>query len=509
MRIAVIGAGMGGLSAAAALAKLGHEVTVLEAHNLPGGCAQTFFHRGCRFDAGATLAGGFNRGGPMALLEEATGARFNTRQADIAMAVHLPGEAPVLRYGDGRWAQERLRAFGPQAERFWQWQESRADLLWAFATHLAPWPPQRPSDLLMLLADAARLLAARSHVGLSLSLAREAVSALGRYLPQGNESLRMFIDAQLLISAQCQSDRANALYGACALDLPRREVRHVAGGIGALAFELSRTLTAHGGRVIFRSRAHRIVIERGRAMAVETAMGRLEADAIIANLTPPSLARLLGEHAPKELAVPPSEMEFGAFTVYAAVESACDDRCLHHQIVLRRPLSEGNSLFASLSPSWDESRAPRGLRALTLSTHTRLEPWLKLRDHEPVYEERKASLAAQLLESAKAALPGVIRDVAFSLAGTPSTFRDFTLRAGGWVGGRAQTSLRVGMAPRVMPGLWLVGDSIFPGQSVAATALGGMRVARQLHGDYSNSLSVSRSNWSMSPISSSISRSMP
>ena len=32
---------------------------MLEAHVYPGGCAGTFYHQGYRFDAGATLAGGF------------------------------------------------------------------------------------------------------------------------------------------------------------------------------------------------------------------------------------------------------------------------------------------------------------------------------------------------------------------------------------------------------------------------------------------------------------------
>jgi phytoene dehydrogenase-like protein len=63
-RVVVIGAGVGGLTAAAFLLKAGYGVTVLEAYVYPGGSVGTFFHKGFRFDAGATLAGGFAPGGP-------------------------------------------------------------------------------------------------------------------------------------------------------------------------------------------------------------------------------------------------------------------------------------------------------------------------------------------------------------------------------------------------------------------------------------------------------------
>ncbi|MEZ4676939.1 MAG: FAD-dependent oxidoreductase [Caldilineaceae bacterium] len=42
-RIFIIGAGVGGLTTAAVLARAGLDVTVLEAHIYPGGCAGTFF----------------------------------------------------------------------------------------------------------------------------------------------------------------------------------------------------------------------------------------------------------------------------------------------------------------------------------------------------------------------------------------------------------------------------------------------------------------------------------
>jgi phytoene dehydrogenase-like protein len=160
----------------------------------------------------------------------------------------------------------------------------------------------------------------------------------------------------------------------------------------------------------------------------------------------------------------------------AVVPEGC---ALHHQVVLREPLGNGNTVFLSLSPAWDEARAPKGGRALTLSTHTNLEPWWSLFENDRQgYEARKAALTGQVLAAAEVALPG-LRDAArLVLPGTPVTFQRFTRRARGWVGGFPQTSLFRTWAPRLAPGLWLVGDSVFPGQSVPAVALGGMRVAR-------------------------------
>ncbi|MEZ4676935.1 MAG: hypothetical protein R2932_22210 [Caldilineaceae bacterium] len=66
------------------------------------------------------------------------------------------------------------------------------------------------------------------------------------------------------------------------------------------------------------------------------------------------------------------------------------------------------------------------------------------------------------------------------MTGTPITFQRFTRRAGGWVGGFPQTNLWRTWAPRLAKKLWMVGDSIFPGQSTAAVALGGIRVAHSV-----------------------------
>jgi C-3',4' desaturase CrtD len=482
-RVVVVGAGRGGLTTAALLARAGVEVTVLEAHVYPGGCAGTYFHRGYRFDAGATLAGGFAPGGPLAHLAELLDLSWPIHFPDPAMVVHLPGGLRVRRWASaGRWSDERRAVFGGTAEPFWRWQERTADSLWRLAQELLPWPPQS-------LGESAQLGAALLRARPSPLLALDAFRPVAARLSGANEQARLFVDAQLLIAAQTTSQRANALYGAAALDLPRRGVAHLSGGMGAIAETLVKNVRRSGGRVLYRHEASRVVQEHGRPVAVETTRGEVfAADLVILNLPPRNVADLLGPAAPAGPRNPPAFPRdgWGAFALHVGLDGAAigPDFPLHHQVVVREPLGEGNSVFLSLSPAWDERRAPPGQRALTISTHTRPGPWWALLERDPAgYQARKALYADRLLSAAELALPGLRRSARVVLPATPVTFHRYTRRSGGWVGGFPQSSLFRAQAPRLAPLLWQVGDSIFPGQSTAAVVLGGMRVARAVLGE--------------------------
>ena len=56
--VVVIGAGIAGLTAASLLANEGLNVTLIEAHSQPGGCAGTFSRGPFVFDVGATQVAG-------------------------------------------------------------------------------------------------------------------------------------------------------------------------------------------------------------------------------------------------------------------------------------------------------------------------------------------------------------------------------------------------------------------------------------------------------------------
>jgi C-3',4' desaturase CrtD len=486
-RVVVVGAGVGGLTSAALLARAGLDVTLLEAHVYAGGCAGTFFHQGYRFDAGATLPAGFYPGGPMDLVGRELGIeRWPVQPADLALVAHLPGGVSVSRYTDERRWDERRRAFGTESLPFWRWQQDTADALWNLALQAPPWPPQTPSEAARLAGDGLAWLGDDLRRRLKPDLALDALRPVAAHLRGASKHLRLFVDAQLLIASQTTSRYTNALYGAAALDLPRRGVVHAVGGMGAIASTLVDAVRRNGGQVYFRQQATRIVMEQGLPVAVETNKGAsFPASIVVFNLPPWNVARLLGRQAPRclrNLPLRPQKM-WGALMVYVGLDGAAvpDRFPLHHQVVLREPFGNGNTVFLSLSPAWDGTRAPEGQRALTISTHTELDPWWDLFEHDrEAYESRKWEAANRALDAAETALPGLREAANLILPGTPVTFQRFTRRDWGWVGGFPQTSLFRTWGPHLAPNLWLVGDSIFPGQSVPAVALGGMRVARSM-----------------------------
>ena len=485
-KIVIIGAGVGGLTTAAVLRRQGYEVTVLEAHIYPGGCAGTFYHQGYRFDAGTTLAAGFYPGGPMELLSSLTGGLgLTTHPAEPAMAVHLPGGQQVQRWTDKRRWEEYRSAFGADSLRFWQWQERTADALWDLTMRLPDWPAQDIHQAGKLAREGLAWMS-KERRWMNPGMFFDAFQSVSGHLKGQNEALRLFIDGQLLISAQATSASTYVLYAAAALDLPRRGVVHVEGGMGAIAQALSDAVQQNGGKVFYRKEVKRIVVENKRPVGVETVRGDFfPADQVIVNLPPWNIANLLQGNLPPALARLPEKPRdgWGAFVAYVGFDESVisPDFPLHHQVILREPFGEGNTIFLSMSPAWDTGRAPVGQRAMTISTHTALEPWWQSfeQDREG-YEVRKEQYTKRLMEAAEGIIPHLTEAAQLVMPGSPVSFQRFTRRAWGWVGGFSQTSLFRNWGPRLAPGIWMVGDSIFPGQSTPAVALGGLRVANQI-----------------------------
>jgi phytoene dehydrogenase-like protein len=141
-------------------------------------------------------------------------------------------------------------------------------------------------------------------------------------------------------------------------------------------------------------------------------------------------------------------------------------------------------VFCSFSGEHDGERAPAGYRTLTASTHV---PASKLSqvslDEQRVFVE---NVQNAMRETMAVVAPEWEEDMLEELTASPRTFQRFTKRYIGYVGGIPR---RVGLdnyrrfTPRsALPGLYLVGDTVFPGQSTFATAIGGYKLAEHVAG---------------------------
>jgi phytoene dehydrogenase-like protein len=93
-----------------------------------------------------------------------------------------------------------------------------------------------------------------------------------------------------------------------------------------------------------------------------------------------------------------------------------------------------------------------------------------------------------MLDTVAIALPCVRAHIRYQQAGTPISFWRYTRRHMGMVGGLPQRRWNSGvlsLGPRAagVRGLWLVGDSTFPGQSTAAVTQSGIRIYNAIRRD--------------------------
>jgi phytoene dehydrogenase-like protein len=299
--IVVIGAGPNGLVAANLLAAKGLDVVVCEEQAEPGGAVRSgqVTVPGFEHDLFSAFYP-FGAASPvMRSLElERWGVRW--RRAPLVVAHPTPDGPTAVLSTDLDATAASLDAFAPGDGDSWRrlfaaWQRAEGPFMKAFTT---PFPP---------LAASARLAARLGPRG-ALEFARTGLAPLRRFSEEHfrGEGGALLLAGNALHADLTPDSAGSALFGWILCGLGQAHGFPVPeGGAGRLTEALVRRLEAHGGEVVCEAKAHRVLVEGGRATGVALVDGRrLEARlGVLADVGAPQLYReLLGrEDVPDRL----------------------------------------------------------------------------------------------------------------------------------------------------------------------------------------------------------------
>ena len=316
-RVVVVGGGFGGLASAARLAKLGHEVTLVEATSALGGCLATVEQDGFTWDAGPTES----------LLPAVIRDFFRKSGRAAEKEIDLVPVEPVAqhRFADGtsldlpggsRGAQLEAvgAALGGDAGTRWiEYVERYADVWEALRKDLyeRPWSAEHAPKETRALLDSR--LSLHKAVSRSFKDARLRELALHRARLEGHDPRNV-----------------PAWFGMWSYVEQNFGSWTVPGGMGQLADVLASRLRTRGVTVLTDTPARDLVVEGGRVVAVSAARTDgeavdLPADHVVVAIDPrrlPALARYVERTMP---AIPPVVCHVG-------LEGEVPD--LPHEVVL-------------------------------------------------------------------------------------------------------------------------------------------------------------------------------
>ncbi|MGA1309537.1 MAG: phytoene desaturase [Gemmatimonadaceae bacterium] len=273
MRIIVIGSGFGGLSAAIRLQAQGHEVTVVEQRDKPGGRAYVYQQDGFTFDGGPTII-------TAPWLFDELFAAAGKQVADYVRIVPIDPfyqirfeDGTVFRYnGDTQGILEQIRKLNPDDVRGYQAFLKQSERVFGAGMSLIDKPFTTLMDMVKVLPDLIRLRADRSVAGLA-----------NRHLR--DERLRqVFSFHPLLVGGN--PFETTSIYTLIHHLEKTWGVWFAMGGTGKLVDAFVRCLQDIGGTLRLSTTVDEIMVDErtGRANGVRLASGEvLPADAVVSN----------------------------------------------------------------------------------------------------------------------------------------------------------------------------------------------------------------------------------
>ena len=351
MKIVVIGAGMGGMTAAARLARTGHSVTLYEASDTFGGKLRTEWIGKFAFDTGPSLLTlpavykdfFIRTGKPLGLLCEimAVDPSFDYRFADGTSVTF----ANLSRHHT---LNAIRKAFGEDASRQWDQMMKRATKMW----------------------DVSREPFVESELRSPLSLLKRTTLIRDIFTIAPWKSLRDFANEQLLdqrlryildrYATYSGSDprKAPAVLATIAYVEEAFGAWHIKGGLGTLAELVYQRCIDVGVKFEFNSSVDEITVEKGVACGLRLSDGTIvTADAVVANADAAIIYNQLIQSEKRKLRkvrknLARADASIAGFSLLLGLRKTGSEQLNHHTILFPQDYdAEFDAIFTSKIPA--------------------------------------------------------------------------------------------------------------------------------------------------------------
>lgn len=520
--VAIIGAGVGGLSAGAHLAKAGFSVAVFDAHYVAGGCG-TMFSRGkgdqrWTFDVGLHYVGDCLPGGDVATVLDPLGLEvtWESLDPDGFDEIILPDLSFKIPVDRALYRDRLVAAFPAEVKGIDKYirllEEVRS--VTADMTLL-----DNPFRLIPHILRKGRLVALNQNatIGDFLDANIQDPNLKAVLLGQSGD----YGVAPYKASAMLHCGLANHYF---------KGAFYPRGGGQVIADGLAEIIESNGGHVLLRRPIQRIVVEGGKAVGVTVDLGRagtaeVRATHVISNadIIQTYTKLLPEEHVPAKLRKKRDgwEMASSLFMTCLGVKGDMADRGMRNANywcyanpdfdAMYKGIDDGDMTprvayvtSGSLKDPYSSGHAPPGHTTVEIMAMMpgaqhwglQVDPQKSIRYRgEDVYNAHKAHAEATLIDRLNVLFPGVKDDIVFTESATPATHSRFTWASDGSAYGLASTPDQM-VAGRPgyrgpVGGMYLVGASTKAGHGIVGALTSGREVAKVVAKDAGRSLGLS------------------
>jgi all-trans-retinol 13,14-reductase len=285
----VIGSGMGGMTAAALLSKMGRRVLVIEQHIIPGGFTQTFKRPGYHWDVGVHVVGEMtDRSYVGRLLGHLTDGRLRWESVgEIYDEFNFPGGFTIQFPNSKPAFRETLHEYFPE-ER--QAIDQYLDLIKAASRSSSGYLQARVAP--PMLAPGAKRKAAKAALPHMSATTAEVLESLTT-----DPHLRSVLAAQWGYYGSTPKKSSFAMHALMVAHFLWGAFYPV-GGASSIATEMLRTVADAGGWTAVRTEVEEIIVRGGRVQGVRLADGReILTERVISAAGAAVTARMLDDEA--------------------------------------------------------------------------------------------------------------------------------------------------------------------------------------------------------------------